>query len=276
MPCANSVLLTGSAPAARIMNDKVETARFAGRHGLPFAPTAENAHEALCLAAAHGLPLIGKPRSGYGGRGVMVLRSAAEIERAFESCFDLIAQAFLDPPPNIDVLVAPFEAGLPFFFSFPEDSQHTVQVLVRPDGEISNPFGCLNKQVGGQSLQNKRCDDPELLKVGRAYARAAAAEGWRGPLNVQLKRTSEGRLAAYELNGRFGGATAARTCMGFDEVGDAVRQFLPGAAFPSVSASGCDVVQKHLRSYPLPCEGVTGLRTSGKWSRGLRQNELYC
>ena len=37
---------------------------------------------------------------------------------------------------------------------------------------------------------NRRCDNIELLELGRAYAMAAAAEGWKGPLNVQLKRAS--------------------------------------------------------------------------------------
>ena len=144
-----SVLLTGAASAARIWEDKVETARFAARHGLPFAPTAENAREALAFAAKYPLPLIGKPRSGNGSRGVVLLRSKAEIERAFELRPDLIAQPFLDPPAGMETLIAPLEAGLPLFFSFPDAYQYVVTVIVGPDRIVSEPFSWLCRLVGG-------------------------------------------------------------------------------------------------------------------------------
>jgi hypothetical protein len=264
---SNTVLVTGSVAAARLWNDKVETARFACRHRLPFAPTVETAHEALELAAAHGLPLIGKPRYGNATRGVVLLRTNAEIERAFGSAADLIAQPFLDPPSNMDALVAPFEAGLPFCFSFPEAGQHIAQLMVGPDGAVSNPFTTRGTVVGGQGIHFQRYDNSELLEVGRRYGRAAAAEGWKGPLNVQLKCTPQGAFVAFELNGRFSGGTAARMCLGYDEVGEVVHRFLPAAAFPLISDSESDFVQNYLRSYPVPREGVAALRTSGSWSR---------
>jgi carbamoyl-phosphate synthase large subunit len=270
-PRSDAVLLTGSVAAARVMNDKAETARFAGRHGLPFAPTAENAREALELAKAHRLPLIGKPRSGNASHGVVLLRSMEEIERAFELRSDLIAQPYLDPPTGMDAIVAPFEAGLPFFFSFPQPGVYSVQLIVSLDASISNPFGGVAIQVGGQAIQFARCDDPELLEVGRAYARAAAAEGWKGPLNVQLKRTPEDRFTAFELNGRFVGGTAARAFMGLDEIAEVARRFLPSAAFPSISASESDVAQNYLTSYPIPRESAAVLRTFGRWSRARRE-----
>ena len=247
------------------MNDKLNTARFAKRHKLLFAQTTENVVGALKLAEAHGLPLIGKPRSGNGSRGVMLLRSVAEIERAFASRSDLIAQPFLDPPPDILELTAPFEAGLPLFFSFPT-TLHSAQVIVGPDGASSAPFGTLNTQVGGLGTQMTRHEDPELLDVGRAYARAAAAEGWKGPLNVQLKRSREGKLVAFEINGRFGGATAGRALMGFDEVGEAVNRFLPGADFATIPRSQSDIVQRYPYSYGIPRDGVIALQTIGSWS----------
>ena len=269
-PRSGVVLLTGTVAAARMMNDKVETARFAARHGLPFAATATNAREALALAQAHGLPLIGKPRSGNASLGVVLLRSTAEIERAFESSPDLIAQPYLDPPPNMDALIATFEAGLPLFFSFPETHLYVIQLIVGPDRAISSLSGGLGIQVRGEAIQITRCEDPGLLEVGRAYGMAAAAEGWKGPLNVQLKRTPADRFVAFELNGRFTGTMAERVHMGFDEIADVVTRFLPGTAFPSIAASKSDVGQRYLYSYPLPREAVAALETTGKWSRPPR------
>jgi carbamoyl-phosphate synthase large subunit len=259
-----SALLTGTVAAARALTDKLESARFADRHGLPFMKTAATVHEALALAAAHGLPLIGKPRRGNGTRGVVLLRSRAEIERAFAVRGDLIAQPFLEPPADVDALTAPFDAGLPLFFSFPT-TLRSVQIVVGPDGNTSSPFGALNTQVGGLGTEMTRCDDPELLEVGKAYARALAAEGWRGPLNVQLKRDIEGKLMAFELNGRFGGATAGRALLGFDEVGEAVNRFLASADFPRIARSDADTVQRYNHSYAIPPDGPETLERQDGW-----------
>jgi biotin carboxylase len=266
MPRTHCAVLVGSTATARAWYDKVETARFAERHNLPFAPTAVNRDEALVLARSYGLPLIGKPRAGNGSRGVVLLRSAEEINSAFALRSDLIAQPYLDPPDDIDALTAPFQAGLPFFFSFPHAEQYVITVVVGPEGALSQPFGWLCTLVGGQSIRGERCDDADFFEIALAYARAAASEGWRGPLNVQLKRTANREFVAFELNGRFGGGTAARTCLGFDEVGEAIRRFLPGSAFPTAAGPAARIVQKYLRGHPIPDSGVAALRSQAKWT----------
>ncbi|HET7160702.1 MAG TPA: hypothetical protein VFI62_17010, partial [Burkholderiales bacterium] len=266
-PPDQCVLLTGSVAAARMINDKLQTARFAARHALPFAETADNVEAALVLARRHGHPIIGKPRSGNATRGVVLLRSAEEIERAFESNSDFLVQVLLDPPTDTAALTMPYSAGLPFFFSFPETAQYFLQIVVGPDGSISEPLGTLSTQVGGKAIRTERCADPELLSIGRAYARATADEGWRGPLNVQLKRAASGSLVAHELNGRFSGGTAARVYLGFDEIGEMIKRFLPAVAFPSLSGSECDVVQNYMYTEPIPREDLETLLSTGRWSR---------
>jgi carbamoylphosphate synthase large subunit len=260
-----AVLLTGSVAAARVMNDKVETSRFAARHGLPFAPTAATIREALEFAATHSLPLIGKPRCGNASNGVVLLRSTDEIKRAFASRPDLIAQPLLDPPSDIGALLAPCREGLPFFFSFPETRLYLIQAIIGPDGAISHLFGGLATQVMGQSIRMARCDNPDLLEVGQTYCQALADEGWKGPVNVQMKRMPKGDFVAYELNGRFTGGTAARTLLGFDEVAEVIARFLPAADFPSIPAASAELVQNYLASYTVPSAGVAALEVSGRW-----------
>jgi hypothetical protein len=84
---------------------------------------------------------------------------------------------------------------------------------------------------------------------------------------VQLKRTSHGKLVAFELNGRFTGGTAPRVVLGFDDVGEVFKRFLPEFAFEPIAPSGADVAQNYLCSYAVPREAVATLRASGKWSR---------
>jgi carbamoyl-phosphate synthase large subunit len=263
---ATPVLLTGSVRAARMIQDKLETERFARRHGLPFVPTADDLERALELARTHGLPLVGKPRCGTASRGVVLLRSRQEIEGAFGTRSDLVVQVMLDPPSNIHELTAPFKAGLPFFFSFPETRQYFLQVVIGPDGASSPGFSTVSTQFFGQAIRTERYDDPELLELAQAYARAAASEGWRGPLNVQVKRGRDGKPFAHELNGRFSGGTAARAYLGFDEPAEVIKRFLPAKVFPSVSATDSSIVQNHMHTLPIPVEALTVLRARGSWA----------
>ena len=260
------MLLTGTVASARVMNDKWETACFAARHGLPFAATVQHAADALALAKAHGLPLIGKPRAGNASKGVVLLRSTDEIERAFASRSDLVAQPYLDPPPDMEALVRPFDAGLPIAFSLPGRMKYSVQVFVGPDGSVSRSFGTVSVEAGAQATEYRRRDDADLLEIGQAYGQAAAAERWKGPLNVQLKRTPAGKLVAFELNGRFTGGTAPRAVLGFDEIGEVVSRFLPVFAFDRLRSPASEVAQSYLRSYPLFLTDVTDIERSGKWS----------
>ena len=61
--------------------------------------------------------------------------------------------------------------------------------------------------------------------MGRRIAEAFAAEGWRGPLNIQCQRAGDGRLLVHEFNGRFTGATSDRWMLGFDEVGETIELY---------------------------------------------------
>jgi carbamoyl-phosphate synthase large subunit len=260
------MLLTGTVASARVMNDKWETACFAARHGLPFAPTVQNAADARELAAVHGLPLIGKPRAGHASKGVVLLRSTDEIGRAFASRDDLVAQPYLDPPSDMAALIRPFDGGLPIAFSMPGRMKYSVQGFVGPDGSVSRSFGTASVEAGAHATEYRRRDDADLIEIGQAYAHAAAAERWKGPLNVQLKRTPAGKLVAFELNGRFTGGTAPRALLGFDEIGEVVARFLPDLAFPPLRSSACEVAQSYLRSYPLSLTDVAEMERSGKWS----------
>ncbi len=262
------VLMVGSVAGAEIMNDKKRTCEFAERHGLPFAPTVDAPEPARRLAATHGYPLIGKPRCGNGARGVTILRNEAELERAFARRPDLVVQPFLDFPADGADLLGPFDAGLPFFFSFPERAQYLTHMIIGPDGAFSEISLIRNLQVGGQAIRTEKVEDAQLLDLAQRYGEAMRQEGWVGPVNTQSKRAANGRFTSFEMNGRFGGGTAARTQFGYDEVGIAIRAFLPGVTFPGFPEEDSTVVLKTLTSFALPARGVEQLRRTGTWKRG--------
>mgnify|MGYP001604144452 CR=1 FL=1 len=66
----------------RLMGDKIRSREFAARHGIPIAPSAteDDAPETFpARAAAIGFPLLIKASAGGGGKGMKIVRSAAEF-----------------------------------------------------------------------------------------------------------------------------------------------------------------------------------------------------
>jgi hypothetical protein len=218
-PWLRGKVLGGSSLAAQVMQDKARTAEFCQRHGLPFAdtvatgtPDADTA--AAALVARHGFPLVAKPRNGNSSLGVRVLVTEAHL-RAALSRRELVIQPFLDPPALPPLA---HEEGLPLFWEIPETRLHGVQLLLRRNGEIGGMCAFRATMVRGRCERLERVHDPALLELAAGFGAVMAAEGWRGPLNVQAKRDREGAWRAIELNGRFSGGTSARRLVGFDEV----------------------------------------------------------
>ncbi len=262
-----AVLLVGDLAAAETMNDKMRTAEFARQRGLPFAPTADSLDEARSFGATFGYPLIGKPRSGNGTRGVSILRSEAELARALAARPDLVVQPFLNLPAEGAELLRSFDAGLPFFFSFPERDVYYAQAIIGPDGRRPEPCATTSVLIAGQSIASERIDDQRLITLGEQYAAAMRDTGWVGPINVQAKRMPDGSYVPFELNARLSGGTATRAQAGYDELGMIVRLFLPGADLPAVPGKPTTLVQKLATTFPIPMEGLEELKGTGRWQR---------
>ena len=169
------VLMVGSVAGAEIMNDKKRTWEFAQRHGLPFTPTVDAPEPALALAAAHGYPLIGKPRCGNGARGVTILRNEAEL-RARSAPPRPRGAAVPRLPRGRQGPAWPVRAGLPFFFSFPERTQYLTHMIIGPDGSFSETSVIRNLQVGGQAIRGTRnCSTSRGATARRCGRRAGSA-----------------------------------------------------------------------------------------------------
>lgn len=87
---AKGVVFIGPPPEAiDEMGDKVSSRKAALRGGAPIVPgTTEfitSADEILTFGKEHGWPLVIKAAYGGGGRGMKVIRSAAEVQEAIES-----------------------------------------------------------------------------------------------------------------------------------------------------------------------------------------------
>ena len=254
------LLLCGSAAAARIIGDKWLSGEFCVQHGLPFVPSIIDGspQDRTAFARQHGFPLLAKPRRGYASQDVYLISNDAQLEHALARD-GWIVQKFLGDRRTIADYIASFETkGVPLYHTF-QGLKHSIQALIAPDGPVVHVICTRNMSRQRRSKWVEPDRDPLSLELGIACAKAFSASGWRGPLNIQCQRDTDGLLLIHEFNGRFTGATVDRWLLGYDEVGAAVESFTghrirsdrPQAtasleAFESLVARGAD--PRHVES----------------------------
>jgi carbamoyl-phosphate synthase large subunit len=183
---ANISLLLAPAGALDVILDKLALARRCAPvvrvpRTEPFDGSAD--------PASWTYPVIVKPRTGSGSRGLMKVGSAAELA-ALERSPALIVQDFLPGEEySIDVLA---DAG-----------GHVVAAVPRLRARVDSGVS-----VGGRSVH-----DAELERFGRA---AAYATGITYVANVQCKRDSAGNPALVEVNPRMPGTLGLTIASGVD------------------------------------------------------------
>jgi biotin carboxylase len=254
-PSLAARLACGSPFSALLFEDKWLSHGFACEHGLSFAASAvassrDGNSDVERLAQRHGFPLVAKPRLGFASRNVKLIMNRRQLDAALSEP-GLIFQEHLGDASRAAGFLAGCEAeGLPLHYSLEAD-KFAVQTLVRRDGQAGTIFCTRQSMHAGRSVEVEAIDSAELHQLGADYARAFAAAGWRGPLNIQCQLSAEGRYRAYELNGRLTGATAARYFLGYDEVGAIVEDLL-GRPIPGGTAQG--------RRLPLKFHKTAGAR----------------
>ncbi|MET0734455.1 MAG: biotin carboxylase N-terminal domain-containing protein [Microbacterium sp.] len=96
--------------ALEIMGDKIRAKEHVKAHGVPTVPgfSAVGMTDAEIAAAADatGYPLLVKPSAGGGGKGMQVVRSAAELAEALATARRVAAAAFADDTLLLERLIA--------------------------------------------------------------------------------------------------------------------------------------------------------------------------
>jgi carbamoyl-phosphate synthase large subunit len=228
---------------AQVASDKWLTYQFSGAQGLP------TVHTALPGQADFGPPAISKPRCGGGSVGVRLLLTEQAWEMA-QMDSDTILQPLIGDVPQ----VPDPDLGMPLFYSASTARQGGVQALVGPDGELGPMVAFEALHRFGIVAEQHLLDDPELLSVGQAYALSFARAGWRGPLNVSCIHDGQ-RWLCLEINPRFSGGTAARTLLGFDEVGWIINRWAGSEVVPPLPDPCGDVVVQQVSALPMWSDG---------------------
>ena len=249
----STAFLCGKPELAVIFNDKWASHQFCRQHELPFVASLPCAPEPVDAAtvdrflAAYGLPLVAKPRHGVDSKDITLLTSRDQVVRALRREGYVLQQYLGDPARVAGFKTAIERHGIPLFHTF-QGPKRSLQGLIGPDGSIVHIICTQNVMSSRNARTITIDDDPAARAIGKRCMAVFAAAGWRGPLNVQCQPGADGTLLIHEFNARFTGATAARACLGFDEIGAATQAFTgrtmaalasrptPGRAFEGLAA----------------------------------------
>lgn len=210
-----------SSPAfIALTRDKLAAFERLAPQGVPYVRTL-TPEAVLAEPSLFRSPMVLKPRDGSGSRGVGLVERVEELPRDLAPG-GWILQDFLRPIQWREGTSALRENG-----TFRQDDEINLQGMVAPDGTVVSVFTSRNRQVQGVTQEVRPLDDPSLEALAWDTFRVLAAEGLRGPGNLQGRLTGEGFLA-YEINPRFTGNAAARTTLGYPECLLALGLFVEG------------------------------------------------
>lgn len=181
-------VVIGDPGAVLVAHDKLTTSyRLAARGiSVPDFALPSDVAGVAGAAATLGSPFIAKPRVSRGGRGVVVVRSEADLPWA-DTDDSTILQAF-----------APGEEYAPVVHRDATGAQPPLVVVLEKTGlaggEVGNATGV------------RRVDEPEVAALALA---AAEALDLTGPVDMDIRRLADGTPVVLEINARFGANSAA-------------------------------------------------------------------
>jgi acetyl/propionyl-CoA carboxylase alpha subunit len=181
-----------------LMGDKISARNFAASHGLPVAPSVMPTQDIDAFArdaAAIGFPLLIKAAAGGGGKGMSIVRSAAELAQAAHLAASEAQRYFGD--------------GRVYAETYVERPRH-IEVQVLGDGE-GNAIHLFERECSVQRRFQKIIEEapatnlaPELREaICAAAVRLVAAAKYRNAGTVEFILGADGRFFFLEMNTRL-------------------------------------------------------------------------
>ena len=192
------IAFIGPSPEAmRLWGDKVSSRAVAKRFGLPLLPgtgVLSSASDAAVQAGAIGYPVILKASGGGGGRGMRVVRSEAEIQRAFDTATreamagfknpDIYLERFIEEPRHIE-------------FQALADAHGQVWTL----GERECSLQRRHQKVMEESPSPAMTEDKRAA-MGEVIRRAIRETGYTSLGTLEFLMDERGELYFMEMNTR--------------------------------------------------------------------------
>lgn len=196
----SSIQFIGPRPdVTRLMGLKERARAEMARHGVPILPGSagilRSAAEAIHVADEIGYPVILKASAGGGGRGMRIVRNAAELPSLFIqaqqesqaafSCGDIYCEKFIECPRHIE-------------FQVLADNYGNVEILGERECSIQRRHQKLLEEAPSPAMT------PELReRTSAALKRAFAAIGYTNAGTVEFIMDATGKLYFIEVNARI-------------------------------------------------------------------------
>jgi acetyl-CoA carboxylase biotin carboxylase subunit len=188
-----------SAEVIRIMGEKDRARREAASAGLPVIPgtpgIVEDDHAALRAAKEIGYPLMIKASAGGGGRGMRIVRSAAEILPAFRAAGQEAQQAFGVPDLYIEKYI---EHPRHIEFQVLGDRHGRVMHLGERECSVQRRHQKLIEEAPSPAVEESVRES-----LGARVAAALEKIGYSGAGTVEFLRDSRGEFYFIEMNTRI-------------------------------------------------------------------------
>lgn len=147
-----------------------------------------------------GFPLIAKPRRGKSSQGVIKINSMEELA-LIENYRDYILEECVGEASD----------------------EYTVGTYCDKNGRLISTIIMHRKLVDGSTAWAKIVDNIDILNEAERICKAFRPIG---PLNIQLRLSSDGKPTCFELNVRFSGTTPMRAQFGYNDVEAMVREYV--------------------------------------------------
>jgi len=196
---AGLVFVGPPASAIRAMGDKTEARRRMQAAGVPIVPGSTQAlidvHQAVIQAARIGFPVLLKAAAGGGGKGMRLVRDAAELESAFDAARseslkafgadDLYVERYLEAPRHIEVQVL-------------ADAHGRIVALGERECSIQRRYQKLIEEAPSLAVS------PALRRrLSEAATAAAGSVGYVGAGTIEFLLTANGTFYFLEMNTRI-------------------------------------------------------------------------
>ncbi|QLC23442.1 acetyl-CoA carboxylase biotin carboxylase subunit [Parasphingopyxis sp. CP4] len=182
----------------RIMGDKVEAKKTAGKLGLPLVPGSDGAvreySEAKKIGADIGYPLIVKAASGGGGRGMKVVPEASQLETLMKQAGSEAKSAFGDDTVYLEKFL-----GNPRHIEFQifGDGKGNAVHLGERDCSLQRRHQKVLEEAPGPTITAE-----ERERMGDICAKAMADMGYRGAGTIEFLYENGG-FYFIEMNTRL-------------------------------------------------------------------------
>ena len=271
-PKIHSRFITGDPKLASLMEDKWLSFQFAQQENLPFADTIhydlqKNQAGVTDFLQRHGFPLLVKPRKGFASKSVSFVMNENQLSN-IPSDGTFIVQEYLGNRGKLLEFENSIQKeGLPLFYSL-EEVKYSMQLYIGTSRELKGSLITLHHMKNGVSEGVTVYEKNDLDELINTYYQVFAKKGWYGPLNIQLQRSEKnGKMKAYEFNGRYTGATASRYVLGYDEVGFTLDVLSHGDKIQDSTFRSQKSVLKQTYVSARPSSKMAYLEKHKVWSR---------